>query len=280
MSVDYRQAIVPLNAQIEQVRKALATQSANVAIWQENVANAVVYKTKHQGTLSKEQIKETMLAGELAHLESQVVPPAQIIYERAAPYFGTDASVLQLIIRLAWATALTLSPIILVLLIAVEFGLVGVPPKDSPVSDTPNPTPTERKQRKSFTDMFHALEGSKSSFSKSPIHASALVDPCNTDTVTVPDVIQPKKRSSERKDHIKQGLQRDTGTVGKAGNRYEDVKSAVLRGTVKPSVRKIREYSSCSQPIAQRYISQLADEGIIEQAGQGWKVKGIRAVNS
>jgi hypothetical protein len=48
------------------VSKCLDSQRASVETWQKNVDNTVIYKTKHQGTLSREQLKETMLAGGLA----------------------------------------------------------------------------------------------------------------------------------------------------------------------------------------------------------------------
>lgn len=68
------------------------------------------------------------------------------------------------------------------------------------------------------------------------------------------------------------GVQRDTGIEGKAGNRYGELKRAVLAKRVRPSIRQVRNHCGCRQEVAQRYIGALADEGIIERAGQGWKL--------
>lgn len=257
MSVDYRQSLAPLDAQIERKRSELQTQQASVKTWQENVAQAVVYKTKHQGTLSREQIKESMLAGELANLEAQRVPPAQIIYERAAPYVGIDAATLQLIIRLLWAAALTLSPLILVLLIAAEFGLVG----SNEEQTTPTPPQPERKKKKGFTDIKEMFHG----------RGNTSDAPANMDTVTAsaPEWVQPKSVTNNVTRPADKGVQRDTGTEGKAAHRFEDLKKAVQRGHVKPSVRKVRDYCGCRQEVARRYIQELAEQGIIQRKDNG-----------
>lgn len=257
MSVDYRQSLAPLDAQIDQKRRELVTQSATVSIWQKNVEEAVRFKTRHQNTLSREQIKETMLAGELAHLEAQRVPPAQIIYERAAPYFGVDAAVLQLIIRLAWAAALTLSPIVLVLLIAVEFGLVKVGDHTLP--------PNERQKQPSGDSFHHPFRNQNA-----PNEVPSNVAPI---TANVPHEVHHKKRTRPSKDRVPQGVQRDTGTNGAAANRYDELKRSVLAGRTRPSVRRVRDFCGCNQEVAVRYIQSLAEEGVIAKTESGrWRL--------
>ena len=57
-----------------------------------------------------------------------------------------------------------------------------------------------------------------------------------------------------------------------ADGRYEYIKGAVLHGLVKPSVRALRAEVGCGSALAQRYLQQMADEGVIAKAGQGWSI--------
>lgn len=256
MSVDYRQSIAPLDSQIEQKRRELETQQASVKTWQDNVAQAVVYKTKHQGTLNREQIKESMLAGELAHLEAQRVPPAQIIYERAAPYVGIDAPTLQLIIRLLWAAALTLSPLILVLLIAAEFGLVG--------SNEEQTTPTPPEGKKRFTDRFHDFtQTGKTDLTNSGKPQAPILAP-----VMAPTDKKASKRTS-KKAAPRTGDSADTGTTSGKGTRYAEVRQKVIEGKVRPSKPAIKKAAQCGQPTAEKYLEALEGEGIIRRLDSG-----------
>ena len=250
MSVDYRQSLAPLDAQIERKRAELTTQQASVKTWQDNVAAAKMYKTKHQGTLSREQIKESMIAGELAHLEAQRVPAAQIIYERAAPYVGVDAETLQLIIRLLWAGAITLSPLVLALLLGAEVVANNHLSQDSP---TP-PNDGTKPKKKSFTDKFHDSVTLKNA-------------PANMDTVTAnaSERIRAKNVTSP----ASKGVQKDTGTEGDAAHRFAELRKNVLSGHVKPSIRQVRSFCGCRQEVAIRYIEKLAGEGIIQRKDNG-----------
>lgn len=274
MSVDYRQSLAPLDAQIEQKQRELATQRASVETWQKNVEDAVVYKTKHQGTLSREQIKETMLAGELAHLESQRVPPAQIIYERAAPYVGIDAATLQLTIRLLWAAALTLSPIILVLLVAVEFGFVGRGQHKAHATPPPSPDtdPTGggdgtskagKRKGKGFTDRF------TTSFTQL---GNAALTQTGKPVVTHSGKGEHDEREQRRA--ARQANQRladsaDTGTDARKGNRYAEVRQQVRAGKVRPSKPAIKKAAQCGQATADKYLAAMVDEGIIVRLENG-----------
>ena len=52
--------------------------------------------------------------------------------------------------------------------------------------------------------------------------------------------------------------------------RYENVKQAVLAGTLKPSVRTLRADAACGSAMAQRYLRQLAVDGVIVGKGRGY----------
>jgi hypothetical protein len=269
MSVDYRQSLAPLESQIEQKQRELDTQRASVETWQNNVESAVIYKTKHQSTLSREQIKETMLARELAHLESQRVPPAQIIYERAAPYVGIDPQALQLTIRLLWAAALTLSPIILVLLVAVEFGLVRVDDDENKPTLAPKTKPT-------------GSDGpGKSGKAKAPHKPSNITPqkPHNLTDLGNPPLTQMSKKGKEEinaetgvpasRTKERAADSADTGTDSGKATRYTEVKEQVRAGKVRPSKPAIKKAAQCGQATAEKYLAAMVEEGIIIRLDNG-----------
>lgn len=283
MSVDYRQSLAPLESQIAQKQRELDTQRASVETWQKNVENAVVYKTKHQGTLSREQIKETMLAGELAHLEAQRVPPAQIIYERAAPYVGIEPQTLQLAIRLLWAAALTLSPIILVLLVAVEFGLVRADEDDKlTLEPDPKPTgsdgagkfrkkPTPGKNDNELTETSKALSKQLDA-QPATAKASQLTQTSKTEVTHIGQFATDRSEATKKKRKARTNRMTDsadTGTDSDKGNRYADVKGQVSSGKLRPSKPAIKKYAQCGQSTAEKYLDAMAAEGIIERQASG-----------
>jgi hypothetical protein len=254
MSVDYRQSLAPLNSQIERKRAELATQQASVQTWQDNVAAAKIYKTKHQGTLSREQAKEAMIAGDLAHLEAQRVPAAQIIYERAAPYIGVDAETLQLIVRLAWAAAITLSPLVLALLIGAE--VIAHSHQSQPETNSPTPSPEGKKRKGKFHNLTNSGKGEVTQTGKpqapslAPVMAKA-----------------GKKRG--KKAAPRTGDSADTGTQAGKATRYAEVRQQVIAGKVRPSKPAIKKAAQCGQPTAEKYLEAMAKEGIIQKLPNG-----------
>jgi len=307
MSVDYRQSLMPLNNQIDQKRHELETQQKTVSIWQKNVSEAVRFKTKHQATLNQEQNKEKALAEELAELESQRIPAAQIIYERAAPYVGLSASTLQLLIRLTWAAALTLSPIILALLIAVEFNLISKKPgKIDPIKrkyrymcqgwiDTfrsRSPYAANSKQLESTvpsmvseTDSISSVQPIRNTDLKAtnvPEQVRSLFQEPSSEKQNVPNQIHPQNSTRKvKKNPVRlMGVQHDSGTKGKAGHRYDDVKQQIILRKIMPSIRAIRKYCACNQEVASRYQKGLEKEGVIERLANGrYQLVGLRAAN-
>lgn len=304
MSVDYNLTLPALDAQIAQKKRELDTQHTSVETWQENVANAVAFKTKHQSTLSVEQAKERKLAAELAMLESSRIPPAQIIYERAAPYFELDPSALQLIVRLLWAGALTLSPLVLMLLIGAE--LATTSSNKEPEENAPAPGPGKRTRINELSDSIaSALERTLAKTHLRPIRQNAPASASANDDQngeelqsieppkkrTVPEQVHPsrknapervhpnpenapakqtEKRTPKQKTHPRDPSdQRDAGVEGDAAHRYEAAKRLIIQGKLKPSLRKIREHCQCNQDVATRYQQALVEEGIIEQRASG-----------
>jgi len=141
LSVDARAASADLKHAIEQKTIELESINKDVAIWQANVEAAVNYKTKHQKTLESVQSKQLMTSDELHGLEMNLPNPTMAIYELIAPRFGIEPEVFNTLVRLLWAAALTLSPIVIMLLVGAELA-------DSP-STQPAATPTPPKGKKS-----------------------------------------------------------------------------------------------------------------------------------
>lgn len=268
LSVDYRQSVAPIQHQVEQKQHELKTQQATVAIWQDNVSNAVRYKTKHQKTLANEQDKERSIQSELSALEEQLTPPALIIYDKAAQFVGMTPPTLQLIVRLAWAFALVICPLLLVLLLAAE--LYG----NAPASPTPNGGKRTRKLKEWLTrckDKMHPHPHDNAPESVRPVVAS-------NEPESVQDATPLKRTRKPRKDST-EGTRHDSGTLGKASNRYDELRKSVLSGRVRPSLRSVRNHCGCNQVVSQRYLDALAREGVITRLDNGrWKVQKIRAV--
>ena len=121
LSVDARAASNDTLHAIEQKNLEVESLNAEVSIWRTNVAEAVAFKTKHQNTLNQVQAKQLLAADGLHTLESNLPNPTMAIYELIAPLFGLKPESLNTIIRLLWAGALTLSPLVIMLLISTEF---------------------------------------------------------------------------------------------------------------------------------------------------------------
>lgn len=98
-------------------------------------------------------------------------------------------------------------------------------------------------------------------------------------TANAPDEVQAIERTHKPTAPTTQGSQRDTGTFGKAKNRYSELRKSVLSGRTRPSLRQVREFCGCNQEVAQRYLSSLADEGVIVRTESGrWQLQKLRAV--
>lgn len=116
LSIDSRLANTDLTHAIEQKKTVVDSLNKDVETWQKNVSEAVNFKSKHQNTLSQVQARQQTASDELHALESQLFAPAMAIYEKTAPLIGVSAETLNLLVRLLWAAALTLSPLVLGLL--------------------------------------------------------------------------------------------------------------------------------------------------------------------
>lgn len=271
LAIDARKANTANNHAIELKQSEVTTQQRNVELWQSNLAQTTRFKTRYSGLLNQEQTKLSTLQAELSALESSLPAPTMAIYNRVAPHAGMTPDNLALLVRILWSVALVLSPIVLLPLLAVE--LVNSPTPQNVPDDKPR---GGKRTRKGFTNWFHKAKGTFKAVpneiqSPSPVSATSVPN-----EVHVPDT---EKRTRKPRKPTTKGLQHDTGTKGKAGNRYDDLKKNVLSGRVRPSVRAIRDFCGCNQTVANRYIQALANDGLIEQGSNGrWQVRNLRVV--
>lgn len=108
-------------------------------------------------------------------------------------------------------------------------------------------------------------------------HGNAYNAPANTNPVTAnaPRRVQAKNVTTPEL----RGVQRDTGTEGKAAHRYDELRKNVLAGRVKPSIRQVRTFCGCRQDIAIRYLQSMAEEGVITKTQSGrWELQKLRVV--
>ena len=68
----------------------------------------------------------------------------------------------------------------------------------------------------------------------------------------------------ERLDPVKSA----TGTA--YDDRYQRLRSAVMAGEIKPSVRSIRDAGYGGTVTVQRHLQRLAAEGVVVKSGQGY----------
>lgn len=82
----------------------------------------------------------------------------------------------------------------------------------------------------------------------------------------------PPAKPSTVRAAVPRSAKPEASTAGRdAAARYTRIKSAVAAGTLKPSVRSLQQAEGGGTLAARRILEQLAGEGLIERAGQGWK---------
>lgn len=136
LAIDAQQESRDLTHAIEQKKIEVESLNQEVEIWRQNVAEAIKFKTKHQNTLREVQARQTAASDELHALESELIPPTMAIYAKAAPLLGLSIDTLNLVIRLCWSAAVTLSPLILSLIGYAEFIHEPRPDTSSKKKDT------------------------------------------------------------------------------------------------------------------------------------------------
>ena len=120
ISIDSRVENADLVEAIERQKATVKRLERQVEKWTKNVEETEKYPTSYQRTLDEKTAKYNAADAELKALEAQNTPPTLAIYERLEPYTSFDAETLNLFVRLAWAAAMTISPLLLGLLLATN----------------------------------------------------------------------------------------------------------------------------------------------------------------
>ena len=130
--------------------------------------------------------------------------------------------------------------------------------------------PTPPRERKRITD--YDWQESQASQESPKSHPHPTI-------ANAPHEVQSVERTRNSLAPVTQGYQRDTGTFGKAKNRYAELRKSVLARRTKSSLRQVRDFCGCNQAVAQRYLKSLADEGVITKTSSGrWQLQKLRSV--
>ena len=345
LSVDSRLENSELTTQIESKKSEIKTQQGVVATWQKKFEGTTRYTQAYGQKLKEQQGTLAGLKAELATLEGMNTAPALAIYDRVAPHLGIKTESLVTIVKLIWSAAMTLSPLILMLLVAAEIRATKLAKESEKASEAnESPTPTDphlpptggdgERGRKGFKGRLNRF--TKSFKQQSPYHSPAgatasnegvkpegkkppldltqgaandltpspsngLTHPANDDTLPVPtgnpNLTQTDKAEKANLTHLgkaktpKSGTSKpkgvslkkkskgrirprnhdsaDTGTKGGKANRYEEIREKVLAGKVRPSKPGIKKAAQCNQITAEKYLTEMAKEGLIERLENG-----------
>jgi|DEB0MinimDraft_6_1074348.scaffolds.fasta_scaffold07625_1 hypothetical protein len=132
---------------------------------------------------------------------------------------------------------------------------------------TPTPPDGGKRKKEGFTEGFTT---GQSLFS----HVPANTAPVTAELKSV----QPQSATATATDPDLRGFRHDTGVNDEASSRYQDLKKNIISGKVRPSLRQVRAHCKCRQDVAQKYLRALAEENIIERAGQGYKLAPQKTV--
>jgi len=123
LAVDAKAYNEDLEHSIDQKRTELIALNSDVDIWRANVSNTVNHRTRYQNTLEDIQTRQLMASDELHALEQNLPQPTMAIYDMLGPLLGFTPETLNTIVRLLWAGALTLSPLVIMVLVSGDLGL-------------------------------------------------------------------------------------------------------------------------------------------------------------
>ena len=149
ISVDYRAGSQHQDAKIAALQAIADDRAAQVDRWQTNLDNTELYKTRYQGFLDQASREHQAAVAKLNAAFDQDIPPALAIYYAVAPLVGVNPDTMATIMRLVWAAGLTLSPLVVMMLVAAEFMSTNAAAGAQAQNHQPTPpTPPEDKKPK------------------------------------------------------------------------------------------------------------------------------------
>lgn len=120
VAIDTKALNKDLEHSIAQKRLELAALNSDVELWRSNVSNTVNHRTRYQEKLEDIQRRQLEVSNELYDMEGRLPKPTMAIYEITAPLLGLGPNALNTLVRLLWAGALTLSPLVIMILMSGE----------------------------------------------------------------------------------------------------------------------------------------------------------------
>ena len=120
VAIDTKTLNNDLERSIAQKRVELDALNSDVELWRANVANTVNHRTRYQEKLEDIQSRQLKVSNDLHEMEGKLPKPTMAIYEITAPLLNLTPNTLNTIVRLLWASALTLSPLVIMILVAGE----------------------------------------------------------------------------------------------------------------------------------------------------------------
>lgn len=157
LAVDAKAHSKDLEHSIDQKRTELIALNGDVDLWRANVANTVNHRSRYQQTLEHIQSRQLMVSDELHALEQNLPKPTMAIYNMIAPLLSLTPETLNTIVRLLWAGALTLSPLVIMVLVSGDLGLKSPHKKRKLERETGREKITEETENSATQDFFSAL---------------------------------------------------------------------------------------------------------------------------
>lgn len=157
LAVDAKAHNVDLEHSIDQKRTEMIALNSDVDLWRTNVSNTVNHRSRYQQTLESIQNRQLMASDELYALEQNLPKPTMAIYDMIAPLLGLTPETLNTIVRLLWAGALTLSPLVIMVLVSGDIGLQHPQKKRKLERETERQKTTGETSNSATQGFFNAL---------------------------------------------------------------------------------------------------------------------------
>jgi len=157
LAVDTKTHNEDLEHSIGQKRTVLVALNSDVDIWRTNVANTVNHRSRYQQKLENIQSRQLIASDELHALEQSLPKPTMAIYDMIAPLLSLTPETLNTIVRLLWAGALTLSPLVIMVLVSGDMGLKKPQKKQKLEREKEQQKTTEETKSSSMQNIVNAL---------------------------------------------------------------------------------------------------------------------------
>jgi hypothetical protein len=233
----------------QQLEQALNTANSNVNTWTNNVALTVKHKSRFQDRLDHAIDSRNQLIDDISKLDSST-PPAQIIFEKVAPFLPIwmDSEQFRLLARLAFGLAMIITPLLLTGVMAHVMG------------DEPKPKGATRLGKPQASTQGRPEQNSTKK---------------STETEKVPEKKSRLGQNSTKSDPIKLKVVKNSPpkkAKGAGGKTKSAIKSAVLNGEWTNYDDFVKRFAIGRGTISAA-LKELKADGLIERNGHSVIVK-------